>query len=121
MGMMNEKVADSLPRLLLWKRALAVLGAGILVLAALMLYPPAYESARILLTRPISSAMASDASRIISPSSARRQQVSDARAVVHGSYLKDPYGCVYMVQYVAAKLSLMPVLDEKRQPVCSSR
>ncbi|HYD62243.1 MAG TPA: hypothetical protein VEC35_17915 [Noviherbaspirillum sp.] len=118
---MNDKAADSLPYLPLWKRALAVLGCAILVLVALMFYPPAFESARMMLARPISSAIASDAGTIISPSSARRQQVSNAKAVVHGTYLKDPYGCVYMVEYVAAMLSVVPVLDEQRQPVCPGR
>lgn len=118
---MNDKAADILPRLPLWKRLLVALGGICLVLLALMFYPPAYESARMLLSRPISSAIASDASGVISPSSARRQQVTAARSVVHGTYVKDPYGCIYMVEYVAAKLSLSPVLDDYRQPVCSGR
>jgi hypothetical protein len=121
LGNMDDKAADSLPHLPLWKRALAVLGGAMLILFALMLYPPAFESARMLLARPISSAIASDAGKIISPSSARRQQVSEAKAVVHGTYLKDPYGCIYMVEYVAVKLSVVPVLDEQLQPVCSGR
>jgi hypothetical protein len=119
--MMNDKAADSLPRLPLWKRMLVALGSICLVLLALLFYPPAYESARMLLSRPISSAIASDTSGVISPSSARRQQVSEARSVVHGTYVKDPYGCIYMVEYVAAQLTLSPVLDDQRQPVCGSR
>ena len=119
--MMNENVANSLPRLPLWRRILLTLGAGVVTLVALMFYPPAYESARLLLARPISSAMASDANAVISPSSARRQQVSDAHPVVHGSYLKDPYDCVYMVEYVGAKLSVSPVLNERQEAVCGNR
>jgi len=114
--MMNDKAADFLPRQHVWLRLLVALGAAGLALLALMAYPPAYESARMMLARPIPSAMASD--NTLSPSEARRQKVSTARAVVHGTYLKDPYGCVYMVEYVAAKLSLSPVLDEQRRPVC---
>lgn len=118
---MNDKAADPLSRLPLWKRALAVLGGGVALLVALMFYPPAYESARMLLARPISSAIASDAGKLISPSSARRQQISEAQPVVHGTYLRDPYGCIYMVEYVAAKLSVAPVLDGQRQPICAGR
>lgn len=98
---------------------LVALGGLCAVMLALMFYPPAYESARMLLARPISSAIASDS--FISPAEARRQQVSSARPVVHGTYLKDPYGCVYVVEYVGAKLSLSPVLDDRRQPVCVQR
>lgn len=98
---------------------LVALGGLCAVMLALMFYPPAYESARMLLARPISSAIASDS--FISPAKARRQQFSSARPVVHGTYLKDPYGCVYVVEYVGAKLSLSPVLDDRRQPVCAQR
>lgn len=118
---MNDKAADSLPSPPLWKRALSVLGSGVLVVVALMFYPPAFESARMLLARPIPNAIASDDGNFISPTSARRQQVSDAKPVVHGTYLQDPYGCIYMVEYVAATLSVAPVLDERRQPRCRSR
>jgi len=117
--MMNDKVAVPLPFLLLWKRVTVTLGCICLLLLALMVYPPAYESARMLLSRPISSAIASNASDLISPAAARRQQITSARAVVHGSFLKDPYGCIYMVEYIGAKLSLSPLLDEQRQPVCT--
>lgn len=116
---MNDKAADSLPWLPLWKRALIVAGGIAVLLTALMCYPPAYESARMLLFRPISSAIASDAGRDMSPSGIRRQQVAQARMVVHGTYLKDPYGCVYMVEYLASTLSLTPVLDNERQQVCT--
>ena len=121
LGMMIDNAAESLPRLPLWKRMLVALGGAGLLLLAFMSYPPAYESARMLLFRPISSAMASDADAVLSPSDARRQQVATARTVVHGSYLKDPYGCVYVVEYVGAKLSLSPMLDERQQPVCTGR
>lgn len=98
---------------------LVAIGGICAVLLALMFYPPAYESARMLLARPISSALAADA--VISPAEARRQQISSARPVVHGTYLRDPYGCVYVVEYIGAKLSLSPLLDDRRQPVCAQR
>lgn len=98
---------------------LVAIGGICAMLLALLFYPPAFESARMLLARPISSALASDT--VISPSEARRQRISSARPVVHGTYLKDPYGCVYMVEYVGAKLSLSPLLDDRQQPVCPQR
>ncbi|OWW19834.1 hypothetical protein [Noviherbaspirillum denitrificans] len=119
--MKNDKAADTLPRLPLWKRMLVAIGGICTILLALMWYPPAYESARILLARPISAAVAADSDGVITPADARRQRAASARAVVHGTYLKDPYGCVYMVEYVGAKLSLAPLLDDRGQPVCGGR
>lgn len=100
---------------------LVAIGGICTILFALMCYPPAYEAARILLSQPIPAAVAADADGTMSPAEARRQQAATARAVVHGTYLKDPYGCIYMVEYVGAKLSLAPLLDDRRQPVCNNR
>lgn len=119
MSFLNEKPAVQHSHTPLWKRAAVILGSSSLcALFALVFYPPAFEAARSLIAQPISSAIASDNGRFVSPAQARRQQLGEASIAVHGMYVKDPYGCVYMFQYVSAQLSLTPVLDEQRQPVC---
>ncbi|HJV85523.1 MAG TPA: hypothetical protein VJ698_08580 [Noviherbaspirillum sp.] len=91
-------------------------GCAVGAVAVLFLFPPALEAARSVLPQPITNAFAAQES--MSPAEARKQQIAQARTAVHGSYIKDPYGCVYMFQYVAARLYLVSVLDERGQQVC---
>lgn len=90
----------------------SILGA----LAALLLFPPALEAARSLFPQPIANAFAGQDG--MSPAEARKQRIAEARTAVHGMYIKDPYGCVYMFQYVAARLYLTPVLGDHGQQLC---
>jgi hypothetical protein len=118
MSILNKKPATQHALGLLWKRIVVLVGSSVCVLSALMFYPPAFEAVQTLLLQPISSAIASDNDRSLAPSEVRKQRVTDAKTAVHGMYVKDPYGCVYMFQYVSAQLSLAPVVDEQKQPVC---
>jgi hypothetical protein len=112
MSIPNEKPAAPL-----WKRVAVLIVGCLCALFALLFYPPAFDAARTLLPQPISSAIASN-NKSLAPAEVRKQRLTEAKAVVHGMYVKDPYGCVYMFQYVSAQLSLAPVLDEQKQPVC---
>jgi hypothetical protein len=118
MGIMNEEpVVQSHPDPL-WRRILPGVAAVACAILALYFYPPAFEAARELLAPPISSAIASDKGSYISPAEASRQQMSNATTAVHGMFVKDAYGCLYMFQYLSAQLILEPVLNEQKQRVC---
>lgn len=54
-----------------------------------------------------------------SPAEARRHRQADALYAQHGTYVRDPYGCVYMFQYLAGSLSLAPVQDEHGELICN--
>lgn len=118
MSNLNEKPAVASNHKPLWMRGLILLGGGACALGVLTFFPSSFAQIRHLLAQPISSAIASDGDKFISPAEARAQQLSAARTAVHGMFVKDPYGCTYMFQYLAAQLSLTPVLDEHKQPVC---
>jgi hypothetical protein len=119
MSNLNEKPVVESIRKPLWQRALIMLGGGtVSALFALTFFPSTFEQAAQLVARPISSAMASDSEKFISPAESRAQKLSAAKTAAHGMFVKDPYGCTYMFQYVSARLSLTPVLDEHKQPVC---
>lgn len=87
-------------------------------LVALVFFPAAFEQADDRIGYPISNADTSDHGKYISPEETRLQKLSDAKTAVHGMYVKDPYGCVYMFQYLSAQLSLTPVLDAHQRQVC---
>lgn len=119
MSNLNEKPAADIPRKPLWLRALIVSGGGTAcALFTLTFFPSAFEQASRLIAQPISSAIASNSEKFISPAEARAQKLAGARTAVHGMFVKDSYGCAYMFQYLSARLTLAPVLDEHKQPVC---
>lgn len=119
MGSPNETSRADIARKPLWQRALVILGgSAAFTLFVLTFFPSEFELVSRMVARPISSAVASDGADFISPREARAQRLSRAKTAVHGMYVKDPYGCVYMFQYLSAHLTLVPVLDEHRQPVC---
>ncbi len=64
------------------------------------------------------SADASSHAPAIDPAQARLHRLADALPVQHGTYVRDPYGCLYMFQYLAGSLSVTPVKDGNGQPVC---
>jgi hypothetical protein len=118
MSFVNEKPATS-SRRPLWKRAAVIaIGTGATALLVLTFFPPAFESLRYLSTQPIASAFASGAQESAASVQIRGRQIAQAQTVAHGSFVKDPYGCVYVFQYIAARLILEPVLDAYKQPVC---
>lgn len=102
-------------------RVLAALGTAGLgafaVLMALSFLPPNFVAQ--LLAPAIPSAIASDAGAGNTAMEARRHRLADALHVQHGTYVSDPYGCLYMFQYLEAKLSLTPVRDEHGSRVCA--
>lgn len=55
----------------------------------------------------------------MSPADARRHRHSDALHAQHGTYVRDPYGCLYMFQYLVGSLSLAPVQNEAGQLICN--
>ncbi|WP_136419393.1 MULTISPECIES: hypothetical protein [Oxalobacteraceae] len=119
MGFSNEKPVFRQRRMPQWKRTALMTGGCVLgTLVALSFYPPTLEAARSLLPQPISNAIASQNGKYLSPAEARKQHLSEAGTAVHGMYIKDPYGCVYMFQYVSASLSLIPVVSEHGKQVC---
>jgi hypothetical protein len=103
------------PRLLRMPLVL-VCGTTFAAALALLFYPPTFEAVRGLLAKPISSAIAADDTSL---AQRRKHRITDARTAVHGMFVKDPYGCVYMFEYVSAQLSLTPVRDEHGEPVCA--
>lgn len=119
MSNLNEKPAFDITRKPLWQRTLVVAGGGAAcALFVLTFFPSAFDQASRLIARPISSAIASDSEKFISPAEARAQKLAGARTAVHGMFVKDSYGCAYVFQYLSARLTLAPVLDERKQPVC---
>lgn len=119
MGFSDEKPVFRQRRAPQWKRTALVTGGCVLgTLVAFSFYPPALEAARSLLPQPISNAFASQNGKYLSPAEARKQHLSEAGTAVHGMYIKDPYGCVYMFQYVSASLSLVPVVSEHGKQIC---
>lgn len=103
-----------------WRQRALVALAGIAACAliALLFIPSAFERASRLFVEPASGAMAAGSNQFISPAEARAQKLAAAKTAVHGMFVKDPYGCVYMFQYLSAQLSLTPVLDENNRQVC---
>lgn len=97
--------------------ALATAAAGALaVVMALAFLPSNFVSQ--LLSPLLPSAIASEETRPTGPATARSHRLADALHAQHGTYVSDPYGCLYVFQYLDAKLSLTPVRDENRQQVC---
>lgn len=120
MSNLNEKSAVNISRKPLWQRALIMLaGAASCALFALTFFPSAYERVARMIGQPISSAAASEGENFVSPAVARGQKLANAKTMVHGMFVKDPYGCAYMFQYLSAQLVLTPVLDENKHPVCN--
>lgn len=119
MSNLNEKPAVETFRKPLWIWALIVLGGcTACAFVALTFFPPVFEQVKHLAAQPISNEIESGHDKFISPDEARAQRLSAAKTVVHGMFVKDPYGCAYMFQYLSARLSVTPVLDEHKQPVC---
>jgi hypothetical protein len=117
----NEKTAVGNTRKPTWQRIVVVAtGIGLSALVIVNFFPSALEYFRRYFALPISSAAASgNGGSPFSPAEARKHSLSDARIAVHGMFVKDPYGCVYVFQYLAARLSLTPILDEQEQPICN--
>jgi len=118
MGILNDRTAVFPSPTTRWRRTAVVLGCIGLALAVLLSYPPAFESARMLFGKLVANTGAPQGDSLLSPAEVRRQQLSHASTAVHGSFVKDAYGCVYVFQYIAAKLTLTPVFDDQNRPVC---
>lgn len=120
MGNMNQEPAVLRSPKPLWMRAIILFCAAAgSALFAVAFYPPMFDAVRSMLAQPISNALAADHDASPSPAQARQHRITDAKTAVHGMFVKDPYGCVYMFQYVSAQLSLVPVLDEHKQALCN--
>lgn len=106
-----------------WKRVLVTLGiaaAGALaVIMVLAFVPPQSNFLSGLFAPAIPSAQAFGNDSQLIVSEARRHRQQDAKTAQHGMYVRDPYGCLYMFQYVGAQLSLAQVRDDRNQPVCA--
>lgn len=119
MSKLNMKSAPPASCKPFWLRTFIVLGSvGATGILALAFFPDARQHAGDVVAHSISSAIASDYDTFVSPAEARKQRLSEAKTAVHGMYVKDAYGCIYMFQYLSARLSVTPVLDERQQPVC---
>lgn len=107
----------------LWARALGALGsagAGALaVIVVLAFLPPQSDLVSDLLAPAIPSALALEADSRPVMSEMRRHRRNDAGTAQHGMYVRDPYGCLYMFQYIGARLTLVQVVDDHSQPVCA--
>jgi hypothetical protein len=109
----NDK---ALPARVLAALGMAGLGALVAVLALTFL-PPNFVAQ--LLGPGIPSANASNPGSRNAALEARRHRHADALIAQHGTYVSDPYGCLYMFQYLNATLSLVPVRDENQRQVCT--
>lgn len=120
MGNLNEIPAVHSPTRLPWLLALTVPGiAAICMSAAVVSYPAGFDLAGMLISQTVSTANASESEKPQSPTNAHKQQVATATTATHGMFVKDPYGCVYVFQYVAAQLTLTPMMDEHNQHICN--
>lgn len=119
MSNLNEKPLVEILRRPLWQRALLMLvGGSACGIFALTFFPSTFDQVSRMIAYPISNAVASEGEKFISPAQARAEKLSNAKTVVHGMYVKDSYGYAYMFQYLSAQLTLTPVLDAQKQPVC---
>ncbi|HEX7634062.1 MAG TPA: hypothetical protein VF427_02130 [Noviherbaspirillum sp.] len=120
MSNLNEKPAVETSCKPLWIYAFIVLGGcAACAFAALTLFSSLFEQSKPLTAPPpASNETESGHDKFISPDEARTQRLSAAKPVVSGMFVKDPYGCAYMFQYLSARLSVTPVLDEHKRPIC---
>lgn len=96
---------------------LATAASGALaVVIALAFLPSNFVSQ--LLSPLLPSAIASEETFITGAGGARGHRLTDALHAEHGTYVSDPYGCLYVFQYLDSRLSLMPLRDENRHHIC---
>lgn len=118
MSNLNEKpYPQSSGKFSLGRRFFIILGSSTIVLLAIAVFIFAITHPKDFSVQPISSAAAAG-NKFISLTEARQQLLADASPAVHGAFVKDPYGCIYAFQYLAAQLSLIPILDEQQKPIC---
>lgn len=109
--------ADRKPLVMRTLTALATAGAGALAVVMGLAFLPSNFVSQILgplLPDAVTGAQ-QGGQRASSPHTHR---LDDALHAQHGTFVSDPYGCLYVFQYLDATLSLTPVRDEHRQQVC---
>lgn len=86
------------------------------MLALIAVFPSVFEPLH--LPHPLLSEHSAANAGFPPPHEARNQRLANAPTVTHGGFVKDPYGCAYTFRYIDAQLSLTPVTDERKRPVC---